>query len=342
MARIDHFFWRTIHYSKVLDLFRIFRPRRLSVLNYHRVGSRASGGFIPNISASPEDFSRQMDYLKKYYSVVSLVDVIEWTYGKKTLPRNPVLITFDDGYRDNYINAYPILKQYDFPFVVFLTSGYIGQTKLFYWDLVAYCFEHTTYDHATLPYAGQKSWTDKESRQSVMDAWIELLKLRTEDEKQRSIASLPEILNISVPDAALGRLMLNWDEVREMCANGIDFGSHTITHPILTRVSLDHAFVELVGSKAEIEAEIGKPILSLAYPNGKSADFDEATLELAKRAGYKVGFTLLPGPTTQQEAINSPFSIRRIYIDFQDDLPRFAAKLVGARRFASRIRTFWL
>src|SRR6185295_13403099 len=120
--------------------------KSLTVVNYHRIDDphrRDFDSFKPNVSATPDDFNEQMDYLAKWFNVISLLDLIEWLDGHKNLPPYAALITFDDGYLDNYTAAFPILRQHDFPALIFLTTEHIGTDAPFYWDMAAYCFRRT-------------------------------------------------------------------------------------------------------------------------------------------------------------------------------------------------------
>jgi len=99
------------------------RQKGISVLMYHSIGN--NGIFF---TVKPEEFARQMKYLKdNKYQVISLADLIESLKLNKPLPRKTVVITFDDGYKDNYANAWPVFKKYDFPATIFLATGLIGQ-----------------------------------------------------------------------------------------------------------------------------------------------------------------------------------------------------------------------
>ena len=130
--------------------------------------------------------------------------------------------------------------------------------------------------------------------------------------------------------------MMSWSEARKLSENGIEMAAHTASHPILTRISLDEASVEILRSKRHVEAEIGKPVLSFAYPNGQSTDFNNEVMERVRRAGFEIAFTLLPGPTRLATVMKSPLSIRRIFLSYRDSFPRFAAKLVGLDRIPGR------
>src|SRR5690349_15804132 len=102
--------------------------KSLTVINYHRIDNphrKDFDSFRPNVSATPDDFNRQMDYLSKWFNVISMQDVVQWLDGQKELPSYSALITFDDGYLDNYTFAYPILRGHNFPALIFLTTEHI-------------------------------------------------------------------------------------------------------------------------------------------------------------------------------------------------------------------------
>ena len=129
--------------SKLINITPYLFPKTLTVLNYHRIDNpfrRRIDTLRINISATPEDFAQQMDYISAYFNVVTCNDLVNWLYGKKELPDRAAMITFDDGYFDNLSNAYPILRERNLPAVIFLTTDFMGTRKPFYWDYIAYCF----------------------------------------------------------------------------------------------------------------------------------------------------------------------------------------------------------
>ena len=137
---------------------------------------------------------------------------------------------------------------------------------------------------------------------------------------------------MTVPAGAFEGLALSWDEVRAMAAAGVAFGAHTQRHPILTRVPAERARREVAGSKHRLEEELGTAVDAFAYPNGGRADLDRSTVRLLAEAGYRLGFTLFPGPERAGAALGSPLTLRRVYIHHGDHPARFAAKVQGLPR----------
>jgi peptidoglycan/xylan/chitin deacetylase (PgdA/CDA1 family) len=323
--------WRAGLFDAVHRLW----PARLTVLAYHRVVDLDAAGFDtfrPNVSATPAAFAGQMDFIRRRFNVVGVRDVVAWLHGQGSLPPRPAMITFDDGYRDNFEHALPILRQRNMPAVVFLTTNHIGQAKPFYWDLMAYCFQHTARQGADLPLLGRQQWRDEPSRSATMRRWLAALKAAPEEEKHKAVGQLPDVLGVCVPKDAFAGLHLSWDQVRAMAAAGVDMGAHTQSHPVLTRVSLEQARREAAGSKARIEAEIGRPVTTFAYPNGLPADFNPALQTMLTQAGFQAAFSLAPGPVRLADVRREPMAIRRIFIGHSDTLPRFAARVMGVTK----------
>jgi peptidoglycan/xylan/chitin deacetylase (PgdA/CDA1 family) len=326
------------HETGLIRAGRSLWAKSLTVVNYHRIDDpyrKDFDSFKPNVSATPEDFNRQMDYLCKWFNVVSMRDVVEWLDGQKELPRYAALITFDDGYLDNHTFAYPILRAHNFPALIFLTTEHIGTDLPFYWDMAAYCFHHTKRDQLIFPGGEIERWSNQEQLDEVSKKWIEFMKTLPQSEKLEYVQRLPGALGVSIPVGFFKKLMMNWDQVREMQKGGIEFGAHTMHHPILTRISLDEVRAEVTGSKSRIEKELGEPVLSFAYPNGQSSDLNDKIEKIVADSGIRAAFTLLNGPSSQDEVKRNPFAIRRIFISHKHSLPEFAALLSPINRYRS-------
>lgn len=312
--------------------------KSLTVVNYHRIDDpyrKDFETFKPNVSATPQDFDRQLDYLAKWFHVVSLKEIVEWLDGRKNLPPHAALITFDDGYLDNYTSAFPFLRKHNFPALIFLTTGHIGTDAPFYWDMAAYCFAHTQHDHLAFPDGRVEHWSNPDQREQVSKHWIELMKTLPQAEKQIYVDHLPTLLGVAIPIGFFQGLMMDWDQVREMQKDGIEFGAHTMRHPILTRISLEQAREEVTGSKSRIEDELGEPVLGFAYPNGQASDLNEDIQRVVADSGIRAAFTLLNGPSSHDEVKRSPYTIRRIFISHRHSLEKYAMLLSPINRYRS-------
>ena len=329
--------FEVLNQFRVFDILRSINYNNLTVLNYHRVTDPydpCCDTFKPNISATPEMFDRQLAYLKKSFHMVNAGDVAACAEGKSTLPPRSALITFDDGYADNYTQAYPLLKKHGMGALIFITTDFVGKSKPSFWDVAAYAFTHTTKTTAVLPLTGETRWSDDAEKQVEMTRWIETLKTVPEEDKQHYAGELPAALGVDMDESKFSHVFMTWDQAREMAANGIEFGSHTLTHPIMTRIPVEQAKHELVESKRLIELELGKPVETFAYPNGGRADFNTEIIAAARDAGYKLAFTLLPGSNFFRQLRADPYTIRRVFLSHGDSFPRFVAKVNGIRKIS--------
>lgn len=311
--------------------------RSLTVLNYHRIDNPQSDGFStfkPNVSASPKQFDLQMEYLAAKYNIVSASEVSAWIMNGRQLPSRAALITFDDGYYDNYSNAFPVLQKRNLPAIIFLATDYMESSNPFYWDLIAYCFYKSSNDHLEIPLVGSFAWDNEISRDRIAKDIIEIMKTIPEPDKMKIIGSFPDLMNVSVSNDLFNGMFLSWGHVQEMSANGIEMGAHTASHPILTRISPEDVRLEIIKSKMKIEEVTNKPVLSFAYPNGQKADFNSTVINAVRDSGLRAAYTLLPGPTRFSTVKKYPYQIRRIFLSFKDTLPRFAGKLSGLSRLS--------
>lgn len=327
-------------------LHRTFHPvlqRRmkgaLTVMAYHRVVdlAAAADAFLPNVSATPAGFAAQLDFLAARYDVIAAADLVAWLEGRGPLPPRPLLITFDDGYRDNYDHAFPLLRGRNLPAVIFLATDSIGRGEPFLGDRAAWLFSRTPHRAGRLPLLGDCRWDTEQQRQAVLKRWLERLKPLPDAQRRAAVAGLAEVLGVSAAPGSSGGVHLGWDEVREMAGRGIAMGGHTRTHPILTRVSPAEAEEEIRSCKERIERETGSSVRTFAYPNGKSGDFDRATEEILRRYGFAAAFTLLPGPEGCAQVRQRPLEIRRVFVSHKDDSLRFVLKLLGVPRLRERI-----
>jgi peptidoglycan/xylan/chitin deacetylase (PgdA/CDA1 family) len=235
--------------------------------------------------------------------------------------RKAVVITLDDGYRDNYLYAYPILRKYRVPATIFLATGSIGTGNLFWWDRVGYLVWHASIRQLHLPDLGTYRLESDVDRVRATFKILKKLKSLADERKNRFIDQLSTAAGLNVPSIRSERLVLSWDEVAEMGRNGVDFGAHTVTHPILGNMAADRAKWEIVQSKRDIETRAGKPVCFFAYPDGY---FNARIVEMVKDAGFLGACTCDPSWITSG---TNPYELGRII--GCDDLDVFKFLLSG-------------
>jgi peptidoglycan/xylan/chitin deacetylase (PgdA/CDA1 family) len=299
---------------------------------YHRVippDLKDFVGYEPTISAWASSFEQQMAFVRRHFNAISLDMLIDWQRGRSALPSRPLLITFDDGYRDTYDFAWPVLKRYELPSVLFVVTDYIGAARLFDWDIASYCFHRTSEHEADLPLIGFREWRNDAQRRALMHEWIRALLKQPGDVRQAAVEELSRTLDVELSGDVSRGLCLNWEQVRQMEISGMAIGSHSQTHPILTRISAKQAGEELANSRERISDECGRPASAFAYPNGV---FDAGLQELISARGYQLAFGTQPGPSPLATVRKQPWAVRRIGISWKDGPCRFLAKLVGLVR----------
>ncbi len=307
-------------------------PANVSVLVYHRIADPSEPdfyGFADVVSATRGEFSRQLDYLRANCNVVGLDTIAACQRGDAELPPNAVLITFDDGYRDNLTAAAPELQMRNMPAVLFLTTGFADGTLCFSWDWIAEAFKTTAVRNACLPLLGNRAWHSARERAFIAAEWIAAGKRLDHCQFRRQIFALSKVLDVAPARPAPRHVRLDWAEVHKLAASGFAIGAHTATHPILSRISPERSEREIAVSCEAIKRQLGAAVKCFAYPNGLFAEDHEA---MVARQGLQLGFRAEGGIAFAREIRRRPFAIRRIGIGLKDDIPRFAAKVMGVTR----------
>ena len=276
-------------------------PRWLSILAYHRVLPPPPADYPFDrdvVDCDPREFARQMEMVARTCTPVGVDDVLDCLDGGRRLPPNPVLVTFDDGYRDNHEYAQPILDRLGIPACFFVTSGNITHRKVFWWDRVAYLFHNTRVATAKIDYPVAirlRPATDGgRSRRTV----IRLIKSYPGLDVERLLVDLAGALRVDwdpeIERRGADQLVMTWDHVRSLANAGMEIGSHTRSHRVLHTVPPPELAVELAGSRADIAGALGRPVRAISYPVGRSIRRMPALVRAVRQAGYQAGFSAEP------------------------------------------------
>ena len=288
------------------------------ILTYHRVNDERDP-FFPSV---PTDvFEQQMGYVATTYRVLTVEDLAE-RMGRGSLPRNALAITFDDGYRDNLTHAAPILARYGLPATIFLATGFIGTAEVAWFDRVALAFKLTKAEAFSAPWGETLSLHSHAERLRAVERLLGYLKRLTDDDLRRTLDQALEVLGVT-DKQGFKNLMLTWDDVHALAGLGFSIGAHTVNHPILSRVSPERAWTEILGSRTTIESACGRPPRAFAYPNGGPGDFTETVKRLVRQAGFTCAVTTLFGLNTPETPL---YELRRGG-PWESHLPTFALKL---------------
>ncbi len=257
------------------------------ILIYHRVNDDGDP-FFPAISTRL--FEQTMRHVARNYKVVGLPDLVRHLEDG---PAEPVVaITFDDGYRDNCENAWPILQRYHLPATIFLTTGTIDGDDPIWFEQLACAIKKTSMEHLDLELDIPRRFLFRTvaDRLDANNQIFGILRDLPDDERKRWLPHILRQLAVKDNGELLGR-MLTWSQVRTMNAHGIDFGGHTVTHPFLSRLSRESACWEVSECKRRIETELQCPVESFAYPNGRQKDYEPWGSQIMRSAGYRAAVT---------------------------------------------------
>lgn len=227
--------------------------RAVPILMYHRIADIAGD----RNSVSPKMFEQQLAYLKKKcYNTISLSDLEEHFTNGKTLPSKPLILTFDDGYEDNFITALPLLNKYGMKGTVFPVAAYTGR---------------------------HNDWENYQGKPNCK--------------------------------------VMNWEQLRIWKEAGMEIGSHTMNHPILSSLTPQEIEYELAESKRLIEERVGVPVQFLCYPYG---DFDTRVRKIAQSLGYQGGVAIFEGVSLRK---NDLWALRRVVISCRQPMWEFKLKV---------------
>ncbi len=311
-------------YSGVLGAWLRRRGGSFHVLMYHHVTDRPEP-FFPHVTRKV--FARQMEFVRKHFRVTELGRLAELVKNGEPIPPRVLALTFDDEYEDFYRNAFPLLREYRIPATVFITTGCVDTGGIPWTDELGFLFRETGKSGLKLSRAegGEVfSWTEESSRLSEFRRVKALLKNVFEDERRELFEQVRRQLAVTEknPSRILGR-----SEIREMAAAGIDFGAHTVNHPILTRVPPRIAREEIEGSKRDLEEILGREVEGFCYPNGEAGDFDEVIEGMVRHVGFQYACSTIDGVNA---AAADPYALKRTWTS-EPSLPLFAARLFRNR-----------
>ena len=289
------------------------------ILAYHRVLDIPDENLFPFdvelVSASVAAFTCQMRYVKENYVPISFTTLLQYVDRGETPPPGSIIVTFDDGFSDNYYNAFPVLKKFDIPATVFLSTGYIDDQEIFWYEKLSYAVMTTKARSVAIPdLAVLKIDETALSRRNTIKTLLNRLK-RVPNQVRQTL--LDDLFNQLLPnqrgitDARSGPM--TWEQIQEMSAYRIEFGSHSVSHPILSMLDSETLKYELEHSKLRIEAMLKKPVQILAYPVGGAEAFNDNVRLAARSAGYRLGVSYISG--VEKPGQWDDYALRRLHVE---------------------------
>lgn len=264
---------------------------RLTILMYHRVLAQPDPMREGVVQA--RTFARQMRFLAQHCSVMPLMAAVE-ALKRERLPRRACCITFDDGYADNFTVAGPILARYRLPATVFVAAGYLDGGRMFNDTVIEWAARvHGPALDLRWLGLGRHPVDTPAQRCELVRLILDVVRFMPPRQREERVQQLLQ----SVPVAPLpDDLMLSTAQLRQLSAQGIEIGGHTLEHIVLTTVDLDAARAEILEGRRRLEAITGKPVRSFAYPNGRpQADYTADHVALVKALQFEAAVTTAHG-----------------------------------------------
>ena len=315
--------------SLFFHIFQPFMKRRLLIINYHRVikQEKWNEGLKKGMVIDIKAFTAQMKLLRKHYSCVSEDDIINALEKGRPLPDHPVWVTFDDGYKDNFTNAFPILQKYHIPATLFVTTGFINKKIIPLRDFLIEAIQrgsgeiHYKQGTKSLPISLQ---TEKDHALNQIGNILASDYFKSQKER---IEEWSESLDIKLQD--ITDLFLSWEEISEMTKSLISIGSHTVQHKRMIHIPSEEIKKQINDSKNEITKRINKKVFSFAYPQGKKDDIHfEACIPILKASGIKLAITTIGG-SNPIKLNKSRFQLKRFGVSYDDNFSLFRLKLLS-------------
>jgi peptidoglycan/xylan/chitin deacetylase (PgdA/CDA1 family) len=336
---VRRFAARFLYISGAIGTYRRLALRnRVLVLMYHRVmpWDEGSPTAFEGMRVDPTNLDQQMACLRKQFQILGLNDLLQHFRDRTPFPPNSCLVTFDDGWKDNYSHAYPVLCRYEIPAIVFLSVAHIG-TRVRFWQERTFNalrgIREEVRKHPDSPARNRRlpgginveelaAWPEGKFREEVRER-IRGLKKFPLSRIEPIVEELAECAGTSSHDD--GESFLSWEDVLTMSRGGIDFGSHGMRHEILTNISPEAVREEAQTSKAIIEGRIRKSVHAFSYPNG---NHDAGVRKCVQECGYRIAFGTSRGFAGVED---DPLSLKRVNVhdDVTREVPMFLSSILG-------------
>lgn len=316
-----------------------------SIFMFHRVLQPGQKCYEPELATSVSNFESVLDWLKENFTILPLQDAADASAKRKSNGRPVCSITFDDGWVDNYLYAFPLLRARSIPATIFLPTRFIGTGRRFWQELLWLCdaqLEGTSNKTEIIEnVAWQFPWfppAREVLRHYGAVRWF--LMTRSTEEAEEFAQALTEC--VRPPAAASDRSFVNWNEVREMRDCGITFGSHTLNHSLLTQLAPVRAIEEIRDSRRELQEHIDCEVATFSYPWGAA---NPVSRQAAIETGYSYAVAIEPGGLAGKT--DDPWLLPRIAISDSVVKHRFnprsalvscvrGALLAGTKRLTQR------
>ncbi len=305
---------------------RALTRQQPKILMYHRFSAQKAG-----LEVTANTFERQLQLIKRYFNPMTLADLAQYRQKKGTNPANAVVITVDDGYRDFYEVAFPLLAHYRVPATFFVTTGFVNGDIWLWPDQVDWLLNNKQAGDS-LVIAGRHfdlSLTAGELWWPIVGHFLNI----PDEERRAGLVLLAQACKLQLPQVApMQYSAVNWQQLAEMQEHGIEIGGHTVHHPSLGAMEIDAARAEILQSYTDITRELGERPRTFCYPNGQPSDYSEAIKGIVRDSPY------LAAVTAYSDRFNTDLDYAwRRFVGCEDDF-QFHKSLFGVEHLGNLAR----
>jgi peptidoglycan/xylan/chitin deacetylase (PgdA/CDA1 family) len=240
--------------------------------------------------------TEQLHFLARHFKVVSLETMVNRLANNAALEASEIVLTFDDGLRNNLLVVYPILQRLEFPATFFVCPELV-ETEAWLWNNEARC-RLQTLSAPALSDLSKSLLAPDDSSERIIE-WMKTLPLQQRREAEETIRNATAGFQPTAAQHAAFDMM-NWNDLRSLDPRLITLGSHTMSHPILTTLSGPQIEAELMESRRSLEQHLQRPVDFFCYPNGS---YDERAYEIARKT-YRAAVTTESGVVHRQESLD--------------------------------------
>lgn len=291
------------------------KPKGLYCFNYHRIGEPNSTPYDPNVySCNEEVFEQHIQFYKSNFDVISIEELESLSQSTTKFNHKFAIVSFDDGYIDNYELAYPILKSHQTPAIFFIATDFIDKDILPWWDEIAYLVKLSKKETIQLSGWDKSLSIPNSNKCHAIKSILQTIKIDASKTMHDKIVLLKLALGIDKDFITPHEnLFVTWDMLREMKNNGMSIGSQSCSHHIMSHLSNNEQTNEAKNSKERINNELGGNISSFAYPVGGKEAFTLETEKILSETGYAFGFSFIPGINRKLDT--NKYHLNRFSID---------------------------
>jgi len=316
------------------ELLLRYRARNLvTVFGYHRVLPRQGRDFPFSeqvISATPEEFARELAYMKVNLDVISIPELVAGLAKPSLLPRRPAVITFDDGYLDNHQFALPLLRDANLPACFFVCTRIVGTRHVPWYEAWVCCLKLSKVSRIESPFPNDPPYElDGEHLNDSIRRFRSHVRLKPWRQIPGYLQHVMDATGVNPEDHVGNGLFMSWDQVRQLKAAGMEIGGHTRTHPALSQVD-DPAILrdQIEGCFNDLVSELGSTPLAFAYPFGYPEYMSEEADAEIQKAGFAVSFSFRNGFVDKR--MTPRWRIPRIHASHVDDHQLFRFRTATA------------